>query len=169
MDEGTVSNMGTADVLVPGRIRGGRHGTSRRGFIKRVITVAAGGALFSAGYGDSSVVQTQLVPGSALRRSLFATRVGDAFRVQGDSVDPISLRLVEVRDLGPASSAGTARDADREQSFLIQFSGPSDRPLEQQIYRFEHTSFGAFLLFIVPMAPDPDVQYYEAIFNRRQG
>jgi len=108
------------------------------------------------------------VPGAALRRSLFAGRLGDTFRVQLAPSGPISLRLVDVRDLRPASSAGAPRDADREQSFLIQFSGPRDRPLEQQLYRVEHAWIGAFALFIVPMAPDPEARYYEAIFNRRQ-
>jgi len=157
-----------ADVLVSSGLRGGGKGTARRGFIKRVALVAAGGVLLAAGYDIRARAPARPVPGAALRRSLFAGRLGDTFRVQLAPSGPISLRLVDVRDLRPASSAGAPRDADREQSFLIQFSGPRDRPLEQQLYRVEHAWIGAFALFIVPMAPDPEARYYEAIFNRRQ-
>jgi hypothetical protein len=160
--------MAMADVLVSSGLRVGEIGTSRREFIKRVGLVAASGALLVAGAGVGGAAPVLPVPGAALRRSLFATRLGDSFRVQVGSSGSISLRLVEVRDLVPAVSPGAARDADREESFLIQFSGPRDRPLEQQLYRVEHAWIGAFALFIVPMAPDPEARYYEAIFNRRQ-
>jgi hypothetical protein len=32
----------------------------------------------------------------------------------------------------------------------------------------EHGQIGGFALFMVPMAPGEDAQYYEAIFNRQQ-
>jgi hypothetical protein len=158
-----------ADVLASGELRGGGESTSRRGFIKRVAVIGASGALLAAGYAVRGSVPARTVPGAALGRSLFAGRLGDTFRVQLEPSGSISLQLVEVRDPGPAHGAGAGRDANQEKSFLIQFRGPRDRPLEQQMYQFEHAQIGAFPLFIVPMAPDPKVRYYEAIFNRRQG
>ena len=75
--------------------------------------------------------------------------------------EPMEVRLEEVRSLNSHS--------EEHECFSLLFSGPRDRLLPQQIYPMEHSTLGAFGLFLVPVArEDQERWYYEAVFNRRK-
>src|SRR5690348_14786239 len=96
----------------------------------------------------------------------FAGHVGETFRVRLGSDAVAALVLIEATDLtaGP-DAAGRAGAVPRGESFSLLFRGPSDRPLPQATYSFEHATIGPFELFIVPVAADADGIQYEAVFN----
>jgi len=132
---------------------------SRRAFITGI-----GAALLAIGGQLIATKRLPVVPSEALARSTFARHVGEPFHIDlGVSGRP-ALQLFKVRDLG-ASSKSAAAGIDDERRFSILFRGPVDRPLGQETYHFEHDGIGRFALFIVPMRPEPDGRYYEAIFN----
>jgi hypothetical protein len=146
---------------------GAKAGISRRGFLKGVAGVLAGGALLAIG---ERVLGTTWVPQPlpmSLQRSTFARYLGDMFQVAREPSDVIALQLIRVESL-PSNTytemRGSANE-DQEHCFSIVFRGPADRPLGQGTYHFEHGQIGGFPLFIVPRVPDQSGQYYEAIFN----
>jgi hypothetical protein len=148
------------------RLSGGRV-ISRRVFLKGVGTAVAGSALLAIGH-DMLTAGPPLVPlaaAPALGRSTFARHLGDTFHIALGVSSVLALQLFKVRDLRAASKSATA-GMDGEQRFSMLFRGPVDRPLGQETYQFEHDRIGRFTLFIVPMRPEQDARYYEAIFNR---
>jgi hypothetical protein len=164
---------------------------SRRELFKMATTAMAAAALLSVGGRLPKITPAISMPGAlprpatftgavspaqegellanakSLVRSGFAPYAGDTFQVWHESGEGAALQLMKVRDLVAARRL-TARGLviDAEQNFSLQFRGPLDRPLGQDIYRFAHTSIGDFALLIVPMRPEQDGRYYEAIFNR---
>jgi hypothetical protein len=89
----------------------------------------------------------------------FAGRLGETFRVDGDS-GVVDLRLA-------SAEAGPGRPAKPEgrTPFSIVFVGPLEPVLPQQTYRFAHDGLGSFELFIVPIGPDEDGMQYQAVFG----
>jgi hypothetical protein len=79
--------------------------------------------------------------------------VGHGFGLRLEDGRRLELELVE------ATGVGEGRP------FSIVFRGPTDPPLPQRIYRFEHEAIGTFELFIVPIAADAQGVRYEAVFN----
>lgn len=154
------------DSLAYGRGLGSGRQISRRVFLKGVGVVVAGSALMVVGYGRLAAAQAPvlLAPAPALLRSTFAGHLGDTFHVRLGSSNSLALQLFKVRDLRVASKSAAAV-ADPEQSFSLLFRGPNYQPLPQETYEFEHDRVGGFQLFIVPMRPEEDSRYYEAIFN----
>jgi hypothetical protein len=154
-----------ADILVHnGLLGGGRH-ISRRAFFQIVGVTVAGGVLASVGVERSSSASLT-VAAPTLVRSTFAGQVGDTFVVRNGTLDPVVLQLFTVRDLrSTRARAAQSQPVDAERSFSILFRGDLDRPLPQETYQFEHKRIGRFALFIVPMRPEHDARYYEAIFN----
>jgi hypothetical protein len=145
-------------------------GISRRTFVKVTGIALAGSVLLAAG-GPAlrTLWVSQVLPGS-LKRSLVAKHLGDTFHVQLDSSGVMALQLSDVRNLGFGANQNpnVATSAGMENSFSILFRGPADRPLGQGTYQFRHDRIGGFPLFIVPMAPDANARYYEAVFNQLQ-
>jgi len=84
----------------------------------------------------------------------FAGHVNSTFRVCHEPAT--ELELIEVSD-------GSAGD---HINFSLQFRGPLQPLLPQQIYPVEHDQLGRFDLFIVPIRRDAHGLYYEAVFNR---
>ena len=84
----------------------------------------------------------------------FAGHLNSTFRVRHEPTT--ELELVEVLD-------GSAGD---HINFSLQFRGPLQPLLPQQIYPVEHDRLGRFDLFIVPIRRDAHGLYYEAVFNR---
>jgi hypothetical protein len=84
----------------------------------------------------------------------FAGHLNSTFRVRHEPTT--ELELVEVTD-------GSAGD---HINFSLQFRGPLQPVLLQQIYQVEHDGLGRFDLFIVPIRRDAHGLYYEAVFNR---
>jgi len=75
-----------------------------------------------------------------------------------DGGDPMTLRLIDARSLGPSPAQGLRAP------FSIIFRGPADRALGQGTYPVAHNAIGAFELFLVPVQPDADGPRYEAVF-----
>jgi hypothetical protein len=145
----------------------GAGAISRRRFVKGVALVLAGGALLTIRDRIPGVAWLSQPPVLALQRSLFAGHLGETFQVDRESAGRVAVELSQVRDLPTkaAKTAGNNLSPDQEHCFSLLFRGPADRPLAQGTYRFEHSQFGSFALFIVPMVPDQAGQGYEAIFN----
>ncbi len=102
-----------------------------------------------------------------LRLETFSEQLSSHFQVIPVEGTSLPLLLVEVERRAPrASSALPTPDADYEQFCLI-FAGPAASVLPERIYRFEHPQIGWFDMFIVPiLTPTPDLQHYQAVFNR---
>jgi len=143
---------------------------SRRAFVRRVAAVVAGGAILTVGnrvLGPLWIVSAFPV---ALQRSTFAKYLGETFQVTLESSDRVAVQLVQVRDLPIKAykQVSAIPSVNQEHCFSLVFRGPSNKALEQATYHFEHGQIGYFPLFIVPMMPNRDASYYEAIFNRQQ-
>lgn len=86
-----------------------------------------------------------------------SNELNTTFSVKRETGDlPLELNEVSARKLV----------GQRNEQFSIIFRGPSDQPLGQGMMRMEHTRFGEFDLFIVPIRQDASGLYYEAVFNR---
>ncbi len=84
----------------------------------------------------------------------FSGAIGEPFQViAGDG--ELELKLQTAEEL-PASGRAAG-------SFRLEFRGPADPILPQQIYRFERGD-DMFDIFIVPIGRDDDGTRYEAIF-----
>jgi hypothetical protein len=97
------------------------------------------------------------VPLSSLHYADFTELLDTPFSVTEASGTVLLLLLAETQDVS---------DRFGGENFSVMFHGPSDQPLSQGTYQFEHRGLGAFSLFIVPMRGDPRNANYEAIFNR---
>ncbi len=62
--------------------------------------------------------------------------------------------------------AGRPEGTDGDHNFSLVFSGPIDRPLDQQIVRLRHDELGDISLFVVPVDEIAGRRQYEAIVNR---
>jgi hypothetical protein len=146
---------------------GGRS-ISRRDFVRGIGFALVGGALLAIGGRLVAPSRVPEVPGETLMRSMFAALLGQTFEVYQEAAPMPALRLAKVRDLPAAAHEGAPVPAgdQRERNFSLLFSRPIGQMIEQGTYRFEYLRLGSFSLFIVPMAPEPNATYYEAIFNR---
>ena len=64
--------------------------------------------------------------------------------------------LLGIREKGPAGF---------REPFSLLFRGPADLELPQQICRLRHADLGELALFLVPLQPDREGSYYEAVFT----
>ena len=98
-----------------------------------------------------------------LTRSMFAERIGEAFRIQFESGEPLIAELIEV---GVRENPAEAKAASlRSESFSLLFRVPVDAPRQQGTCQIEHDAIGAFNLFLVPVGQDDAGLHFEAIFN----
>jgi hypothetical protein len=137
---------------------------SRRRFLKMAGIGVAGSALLAVGGRSLTTAWMSWMLPAPLVRSSFAKHLGETFQVRAESSPLVGMQLVEVRDL----RSGAGSSGASEHNFLLSFRGPRDQPIAQGTYDFAHDGIGDFPLFIVPMAPDENARYYEAIFNRQQ-
>jgi Domain of unknown function (DUF6916) len=153
-----------SQTLTYDQLLAGRSNISRRDFLRGIGFTVAGSALLAIGGQLIATRRLPEVPGETLVRAMFAALRGEAFQVYQEAVGLPALRLIDVRDLH--ATARMQVIADKERSFSLLFSGPIGQMTEQGTYRFEHDRLGSFALFIVPVMPDQNATYYEAIFNR---
>ena len=97
-------------------------------------------------------------------QATFANHVGEKFRINLESSDPLELELINVTDLASGEAARDPKPG-RQEPFSLLFCGPAQPLLPQQIYPFEHSVIGKFEMFIVPIGPNQDGMLYEAVFN----
>jgi len=102
--------------------------------------------------------------GTALVRSSFEPYVGEQFSVRTSTRNAHALQLFKVRSLGSDHNTGSVPIDD--ENFSLLFRGPVGDPLDQGVFDVEHRSLQAAAILIVPMRPEADARYYEAIFNR---
>jgi len=86
----------------------------------------------------------------------FAPHVETTFRVQVDAGRAVEIKLIRVEDFGSTPT---------RVHFSLQFRGPLDSFLQQQIYSLEHAALGTIDLFLVPIAREASGYMYEAVFN----
>jgi hypothetical protein len=96
---------------------------------------------------------------------LWTELTNTVFQVADQKSQPIRLTLAKVVQ-GPNQLPSAAGKGTGLESFSLVFSGPSDRLLTQQTYKFEHDRLGCFDLFIVPIGRTSAGCEYEAVFNR---
>ncbi len=135
---------------------------SRRAF----LLAAAGGIAATALVAGGTPVELAHADGAALASRLknldqeaFTRYRGETFSFSLPLASPVKLELVEVQDRPSAGAVGG-------ECFAVIFRGPQERPLAQGTYEVWSRRSGAFSIFIVPMQPDGQTQYYEALFNR---
>jgi hypothetical protein len=103
------------------------------------------------------------VPLEQLSAERFAELVGTEFSVDSPGGQKVPLVL---RTVTQPRSSGASEPTSRYESFSLFFDGPSERPLAQQTYSFEHGQLGQFSLFIVPIGNQGGCLQYEVVFNR---
>jgi hypothetical protein len=80
------------------------------------------------------------------------------FRMHTEDGTVVEMELVEAKDLGEPATG------DRR-PFSLMFRHRAKRYLPQRIYKIEHGEMGELEIFLVPMAPDEDGSYMQAVFN----
>jgi hypothetical protein len=99
-------------------------------------------------------------------KSTFTPYVNSEFRVHLSSSKAVAITLVGIEDF---SNSQEKLRAVGDESFTLEFNGPSSRAFKQQTYEVEHAALGRFSLFIVPVGMPTakgDISY-EAAFNHR--
>jgi hypothetical protein len=143
----------TTSRQTDGRKMSGRD-VSRREFVRGAAGVLVGGLVLTTGF--HQLEAGVAAAGPVLGRAGFEKSIGERFRLSSAAVS--TLDLFKVRDLRFAQPG--------EDSYSLLFRGPSDPGLEQGVYTLENRRTGKFTVLLVPMRPEPDARYYEAIFNR---
>ena len=90
----------------------------------------------------------------------FRQHVGTKFGVRVQTPRPFELELSEVKDYVPQSN-----ESGGMERFSLFFHGPGDIMLNQGTITLEHPSLGELLLFVVPIARNPQGFRYEVVFN----
>lgn len=96
-----------------------------------------------------------------LTANSFAPAVGDTFVVDAGEAGRLELELLASRPHDPDAPD----DSGTRAPFTLEFRGPADPVLPQQIYRLEHPSLGPLEIFIVPVGRDESGTTYEAVFG----
>ena len=91
---------------------------------------------------------------AALTVEVFEPHVGGAFAVADAGVELV------LREASPVGEWPGGR-----RPFRLEFRGPADPLLVQQIHRLEHAGLGALEIFVVPIGRDAGGATYEAIFT----
>jgi hypothetical protein len=98
-----------------------------------------------------------------LSRSTFRDFLFDDFHVERSGEMGVDLRLVAIRDLGPANGL---RTRESEEAFSLRFQGAPSTSLDQGTYTLVHPRLGRVDLFLVPMGGG-ELPAFEAIINRQ--
>lgn len=92
-----------------------------------------------------------------LTKEAFQKSLNTQFRVQLEPAGIVAVELVELLE---------GVSTPRQEQFSLTFHGPLETPFGQGTRNVEHDNMGAFVLFLVPVARNPDGMVYEAVFNR---
>ena len=90
----------------------------------------------------------------------FRQHLGTKFGVRVETPKPIELELTEIKDYAPQSNEPTGMER-----FSLYFRGPGDIMLNQGTFTLDHPSMGEVMLFMVPIAREPEGFRYEVVFN----
>jgi hypothetical protein len=78
---------------------------------------------------------------------------------------PFSLDDGPELELVVAEAVGGETPEGLREPFRLEFRGPVDPVLNQQIHRLEHAALGTLDIFLVPVGRDATGTTYEAIFG----
>ena len=92
-----------------------------------------------------------------LTKEAFQENLNTEFRIK---VEPSAIVPIEL--VGLLEGVSTSR----QEQFSLTFRGPLETPFGQGARDVEHDKMGTFVLFLVPIARNPDGMVYEAVFNR---
>src|SRR6185503_9192036 len=95
--------------------------------------------------------------GNALTHEGLVENLNTKFQVLVEDTSIVDLDLTEVSELNLAGN---------QEQFSILFRGPQDRFLGHGVRSLQHEKLGQSDVFLVPVRPDANGFYYEAIFNR---
>jgi len=90
----------------------------------------------------------------------FESCIGQIFMATPENGEGIEIELFEVKLIGTINP-----QAATHRPLSVLFRGPFEPILSQQTCRVENTTFGAHLLFLVPIGPDENGMVYDATFN----
>jgi hypothetical protein len=90
-------------------------------------------------------------------RAGFVGHVDSDFAVVTGNGTPLSMRLVEVEDMG---------STPEREAFALRFHAPKEMPPQQGVYRIEHDQLDAMDVFLVPVGREGEALVLEAVFNR---
>jgi len=93
-----------------------------------------------------------------LTLDVFASRVGERFRIRTQPGNELEAELIEARALGKEASG-------RRAPFTLSFRTSQLAALPQRIYEIIHDEMGSHDVFLVPVGPDGKGMVYEAIFT----
>ncbi len=148
---------------------------SRRHFLRTGAIVFAASApislraLTTEGHALGKGAAQQSGTTSALMsKAAFTPHLNTVFYIRLRDGQEIPVKLVELRDSGPARKRKSNARAAACECFTLDFRAPEHPPLEQNTYRIEHRSLGQFDLFIGPMQSKKHGQVYEAIINHQR-
>jgi uncharacterized protein DUF6916 len=96
-------------------------------------------------------------PLDQLNARIFAEHLHTQFKLQREGAAPASLELIEVKENNPSPTI---------EFFSLQFRGPAEHRLPQQIHRLEHDKLGTFDIFITAISADAQGIIYESVFHR---
>jgi len=92
----------------------------------------------------------------------FKSRRNHEFQIEQESNKWIAAKLVEAKKLKfKYSGAGEVQ----KNAFSLVFQAMSDVYLPQRIYTIKHVELGEHQIFLVPIRPDDDGTYFEAVFT----
>lgn len=95
-----------------------------------------------------------------LTADTFTALIGQRF-ILTDGNLRVPVELVTVTRLG----ASTTAPGGRREAFSLVFRGPLGLTAPQRIYTLEHDVLGSHDLFFVPIKPEGDGAYLEAVFT----
>lgn len=93
-----------------------------------------------------------------VNRTQFAELVDQDFEIIQKGAAPLSIRLIEVRSLGPTRAAG-------REPFALEFRADASVRLPQRIYAVSHGQLGTMEIFLVQVGADSAGAYFEAVFT----
>lgn len=89
----------------------------------------------------------------------FSPLIDDVITLHIDASDKCDLKLVEVKEVKHFEGAS------RKNPFSLLFAASRDLQLAQRLYKLDHEALGTFALFLTPVMPDQDNNFFESIFN----
>ena len=104
---------------------------------------------------------------TTITRGTFEPFVGEQYGLRSSDGALHHVDLFKVRALrGDPGAATLGTGLGGQESFSLLFRGSASTELPQDVYRVEHRSADGLSILVVPMRPEPDARFYEAIFNR---
>lgn len=93
----------------------------------------------------------------SLNSKSFSDQLHTQFRLLRESLEPLPLELIEVKESDPSPKI---------ELFSLQFRGPAAPRMAQHIHTLEHDKLGRMEIFLTAIAGDAEGITYESVFHR---